>query len=169
MTTITAEFSWGWQSLTSRPLRYIGAVLAVFFRLFMGLFFFAAGVNKVNKGWLWSDILKQVFEQRLTEIDPTSFATAFIVNFAMPLYIPTAYVVALGEVAAGASMLLGFASRWGGGLAFFIIFMLSIGGYYDASLIPLGLMALISAIVPSGRWFGLDRRFHRLHPDSKFF
>jgi uncharacterized membrane protein YphA (DoxX/SURF4 family) len=163
------DFSWGLASFRQRPLRWLGVFATVFLRLFMGVFYLFAGVNKLRQGYLWSDYLKGLLEQRLTEIDPASFATAFLTHFAIPLHMPTAYVVCLGEIAAGVSLLFGLAARSGAALALFFILMFGIGGYYDASLIPLGLVCLLLMATPNGRWFGLDRRLAARYPNSVWF
>ena len=113
-------------------VRKIGAALAVSVRLFMGLFFFAAGVNKLRQGWMWSDRLREVFEDRLLELDPANFGTTFLEQIGIPFYVPIAYVITLGEIAAGVGLLLGLASRWSGALALWLIVMIGVGGYYDA-------------------------------------
>jgi hypothetical protein len=38
------------------------------------VFWLAAGINKINKGWLTTDILQDIFLDRLTEMPPDSFA-----------------------------------------------------------------------------------------------
>ncbi len=169
MSKIASDESGAGHDFHQSRLSRFGLGIAVFFRIFMGVFFFLAGINKLRKGWLWSDMLKEVFLQRLTELDPQSFATTFLREFAIPLYIPTAYVVCLGEIAAGVSMILGLGSRFGGAIACFIIIMLAIGGYYDASLIPLFLMAFVVTVTPSGHRLGLDRRLHSNYPTAIWF
>lgn len=47
--------------------------------------------------------------------------------------------------------------------------MIGIGGYYDASLLPLWGIAALMIIFPTGQWFGLDRRYHARYPDSPWF
>jgi thiosulfate dehydrogenase [quinone] large subunit len=47
--------------------------------------------------------------------------------------------------------------------------MFAIGGYYDASLIPLWLIAGLFVVLPTGHWLGLDRRLHLKHPHSIWF
>ena len=118
---------------------------------------------------MWSDRLHQVFAQRLTELEPGSIGAGFLTTFGLPFYVPVAYVVTLGELAAGAALLLGLCSRLGGALALFLIVMIGIGGYYDASLIPLGLMCIVIMATPSGHWAGLDRRWQSRFPTSVWF
>jgi thiosulfate dehydrogenase [quinone] large subunit len=160
---------WGSTSLKAAPVAYIGRCLVMFLRYFNGLFYFAAGVNKVVQGWLWSDALKKVFEQRVTELPPDSFAVAFLQNFAIPLHIPVAWVLTSLELASGAALLLGFATRWGALLAVVTNFLIGIGGYYDASLIALTSLLLPVILTPSGLWVGLDRKYHARYPNAIWF
>lgn len=168
-TSTPEAFSWGLASLKARPLRYAGVATVIFLRSFMGVFYLFAGVNKFRQGYLWSDYLKGLLEHRLTEIDPASFAAAFLTEFAIPLHMPTAYVVCLGEIAAGVMLLFGVMSRLGAWIALWFIVMFGIGGYYDASLIPLGFICLLIALTPSGHWLGFDRRLHARYPRALWF
>ncbi len=156
---------WGLAAFKARPLAYIGRCFVMFLRYFNALFYLAAGINKVIKGWLWTDQLKLNFEQRLTELPTDSFAAAFLQNFAIPLHMPTAYVVTILELVTGISLLLGLGTRWGAALAVFINFMFGIGGYYDASLLALTSLLLPVIFTPSGLWMGLDRKYARQSPD----
>lgn len=160
---------WSGASLKSRPLAYIGRCLVMFLRYFNGVFYFAAGIHKFGLGWMWSDALKKVFEQRVTELPADSFAVAFLQNFAIPLHIPVAWVLTSLELASGAALLLGFATRWGALLAVFTNFLIGIGGYYDASLIALTSLLLPVILTPSGLWVGLDRKYHARYPTAIWF
>lgn len=151
------------------PLRMTGVVLNSVFRLLFGLFWLAAGVNKLAKGWLTTDILKRIFEDRLTEMHPDSFQVAYLQAFAIPLYKAVAWIVTFGELYVGIGLLLGLTTRWAAALSFFILVNLSLGGYYDASLIPFFLLSLVFVIWPSGQWFGLDRWLARKYPGSRWF
>jgi thiosulfate dehydrogenase [quinone] large subunit len=53
--------------------------------------------------------------------------------------------------------------------AMLMMFSFAIGGYYDASLIVLGLMFLPFVIWPTGHWLGLDARAHARYPRSWLF
>jgi hypothetical protein len=50
-----------------------------------------------------------------------------------------------------------------------MMFAFAIGGYYDASLIILGLMFLPFVILPTGRWHGVDKQLHARYPQSILF
>jgi thiosulfate dehydrogenase [quinone] large subunit len=165
----TRGFSWGLASLRARPLRYLGVASVIFLRSFMGIFYLFAGINKFFQGYLWSDYLRERLSVRLTQIDPDSFAAAFLTHFAIPLHMPTAYIVCLGEIAAGVMLLFGVMSRIGAWAALWFIVMFAIGGFWDFSLVPLGLICLLIALTPSGRWLGFDRRLAARRPDSRWF
>ncbi len=162
----TTEFSWGASSLRKRPLRYAGITLHIILRYLFGVFWLMAAFNKFIKNWLFSDVLEQIFFQRLTELNPESFAALYLNAFALPLYLPVAWVVVWGELAVAVGLLLGLAVRASAALSFFILFNLAVGGYYDASLIPFFLLSFLFMAYPSGRWLGLDRRLHRKYPES---
>lgn len=67
------------------------------------------------------------------------------------------------------SFALGLATRVGGALAVWLMIMIAIGGYYDASLLPLWLVAGLMIVCPSGQWFGLDKNLHARYPKSLWF
>ncbi|MBM4195657.1 MAG: DoxX family membrane protein [Gammaproteobacteria bacterium] len=152
---------WRWSFLREQPLRFAGIVLHLLLRTLFGLFWLAAGTNKIRKDWLTSDMLERIFRDRLTEMHPDSFAVMYLQKFAIPLYKPVALVMTAGELYVGIALLLGFTTRWAAGVAFFILVNLAIGGYYDASLIPFFLLAFMMMKWDSGRWFGLQRFFQR--------
>ncbi len=138
-------------------------------RYLMALFFLGSSINKIGKGWLWSDYSKTVFESRLVELDPATLGARFLSTFAIPWYPLIAWVVTLSVVAVTLSLALGVATRWGAALAVWLMVMFAIGGYYDASLIPLWLIAALFIVFPTGQWFGLDRRLHARYPASLWF
>ncbi len=151
------------------PARMLGISLVLLLRYLMALFFLGSSYNKISMGWLWSDYARGVFESRLAELDPTTFSAQFLSQFAIPWYPLIAWVVTLSVVTVTISLALGLATRFGGALAVWLMLMFAIGGYYDASLIPLWLIAALFVIFPTGRWFGLDRRLHERHPASLWF
>jgi thiosulfate dehydrogenase [quinone] large subunit len=151
------------------PLARAGIVVAVVFRYLFAAVWIAAGVNKLRKGWLSTDILKRIFEDRLTEMPPDSLPVAYLQAFAIPLYKLVAVVVTVGELYVGLGLLLGLTTRWAAAMSLFILVNLSLGGYYDASLIPFFLLSALFILKPTGRWFGLDRRLAREHPGSRWF
>lgn len=151
------------------PLRALGISVVLLLRYAMALFFLGSCINKLTQGWLWSDYGRQVFEQRLAEIDPASFGALFLSRFAIPFYVPVAWVFVATTLIVTVSFSLGLVTRVGGIAAFWLMTMIAIGGYYDASLLPLWLIAVLMILLPTGHWFGLDRRFHARHPASPLF
>ena len=161
-------FSWSWAYIKRHPVRFCGTVLNIIFRLLFGLFFFLAGLNKVLKGWMTTDILQDIFLQRLTELDPSSFAHTYLTEFALPLYPLVAWIVAVGELAVGIGLLLGIATRLSSFGGFFILFNLAIGGYYDASLLPFFLLNIIFILYPTGHRLGLDGLLAQRFPNYRW-
>ncbi len=164
---ITRVWSWDW--VRRHPLRFAGIILHLLFRTLFGVFWLVAGFNKINKGWLESDILKRVFEDRLTEMPPDSFPVWYLESFAIPLYKLVAWVVTVGEIYVGLGLLFGLTTRWAAAASFFILVNLSLGGYYDASLIPFFILSIIHMAWNSGHWLGFDGRLLRRHPGSRWF
>ena len=171
MTEISEKHSDIWTRAWARqhPLRTLGIYLHLLLRTLFGIFWLAAGINKLNKGWLTTDILKEIFLDRLTEMPPDSFAVLYLQSFAIPLYKLVAWFVTFGELYAAIGLLLGLTTRWAAGMSFFILLNLAIGGYYDASLIPFFILNIIFLLRPSGLWFGFDRYLARRYPDSSWF
>lgn len=153
----------------SRPGRAIGILLVLLLRYLMALFFLGSSINKLSQGWLWSDYARGVFESRLAELDPASFGARFLSAFAIPWYVPVAWVVTLTVITVTVSLALGLATRAGAVLAVWLMVMFAIGGYYDASLIPLWLIAALFVVLPTGHWLGLDRRLNARNPESLWF
>ncbi len=160
-------WKWGW--IKTHPIRFGGILLHLVFRTLFAIFWLAAGVNKVVKEWLTSDILRQIFLDRLTEMPPDAFASLFLQNFAIPLYMLVAWVITIGELYSAIGLLLGFTTRIAAAVSFFILFGLAIGGYYDASLIPFFLLNIVFLWWQSGLWLGLDRWLIRRYPNSWWF
>jgi hypothetical protein len=52
---------WTWRWIASNPLRSVGIILHLLLRTLFAVFWLSAGVNKVNKGWLDTDILERIF------------------------------------------------------------------------------------------------------------
>ncbi len=165
----TAAGLWQWQWIRGHLLRTTGVVLHLVLRTLFGIFWLAAGVNKVRKDWLTTDILNEIFLDRLTELPPDSFAVLYLQSFAIPLYKLVAWVVTCGELYAAIGLLLGLTTRWAAGVSLFILVNLAVGGYYDASLIPFFILNILFLAKPSGQWLGLDRWLARRFPDSRWF
>ncbi len=65
---------WTRQWIRQNPVRFTGIILHLLLRTLFGIFWLAAGINKITKGWLDTDILKEIYLDRLTEMPPDSFA-----------------------------------------------------------------------------------------------
>jgi len=159
------EQAWKWSWIKAHPVRSCGIILHLLLRTLFAIFWLAAGINKVQKEWLTSDILKQIFLDRLTEMPPDAFASLFLQNFAIPLYVLVAWVITIGEIYSAIGLLLGFTTRIAAGVSMFILAGLAIGGYYDASLIPFFILNAAFLWWPSGLWLGIDRPLAKKHPD----
>lgn len=177
---MSTPFSWSGQSFRERPGRYLGVVAVLAVRTFMALFFIGAGINKLRNAWAWSDYLEGVFNDRLAELIATgaqtygpfylnSIAIPYLKYFAIPLYLPVGMAVTAIEVFAGLGFLLGLGTKISGWLGLFLMANFALGGYYDASLLPLCAMALLIAVTPSGQWLGLDRRYAQRYPNAIWF
>ena len=160
---------WTWVWIKAHPVRFAGIVLHLLLRTLFAVFWLAAGINKVVKDWLTSDILKQIFLDRLTEMPPDAFASLFLQNFAIPLYVLVAWVITLGEIYSAIGLLVGFTTRIAAGVSMFILVGLAVGGYYDASLIPFFILNAVFLWWPSGLWLGIDRPLAKRNPASRWF
>lgn len=160
---------WTAKRWREHPIRMVGIVMHLVLRELYGLFWIAAGVNKLRKDWLTTDILKQVFEDRLTELHPASLQVMFLQDFAIPLYKLVAVFVTVSELYVGIALLLGLTTRWAAAIALVNLLGFSAGGYYDASLIPFFALSIMMMSWPSGRWLGLDGRLSRRYPGSRWF
>ncbi len=160
---------WRWAWIRAHPLRFTGVVLHLLLRTLFAVFWLAAGINKVRNDWLTSDILKEIFLDRLTEMPPDAFASLFLLNFAIPLYVLVAWVITLGEIYSAVGLLLGVTTRIAAAVSMFILCGFAIGGYYDASLIPFFLLNAMFLWWASGLWLGIDRNLAKRYPRSRWF
>jgi len=118
---------------------------------------------------MFSDYPLQMFLKQLEQLDPSTLAAMYLRGFIIPNYPFIGWFITLGEIAVTIGLLFGLCTRWAGLLALWITINIGLGGYYDASLIPLGLIALLFVVLPTGHWLGLDRRLHQRHPQSIWF
>lgn len=146
-----------------------GRIAALVLRYLLAVFFLSAALNKWRQNYLFSDRLARIFTERLEEIDPESFGTWFIENIGLPHAQPLAWMVCWGETFIGLGLLFGCMTRSAAAGAMLMMFSFAIGGYYDASLIVLGLMFLPFVLWPTGQWHGLDARLHTRFPQSWLF
>lgn len=166
---IPERLEWSRRYLRRHPGRLLGAGFVLLLRYLYGLFYLGAALNKFSKGWITSGYGREVFTARLAEIDPASFGAAYLQHFALPYYPLVAWVLSFGELAVTVGLLLGLATRWAGAIALFLTINIGLGGYYDASLIPLGLIAVLFIVLPTGHWLGFDRALHARYPRAWAF
>lgn len=138
-------------------------------RYFYGLFYLLAFINKLQQGYAWTDYPKQVFLKQLAQINPDGIMAAYLTGFLIPNYRFVGIVITLVWAGVAVGLLLGLCTRWAGALAIFATINIGLGGFYDASLIVLGLIALLFVVLPTGHWQGLDRRLHAKYPRSILF
>lgn len=160
---------WSRSWISAHPVRFAGVILHLLFRTLFAVFWLAAGINKIVNDWLTSDLLKQAFLNRLTEMPPDAFASVFLQNFAIPLHVLLAWIITWGELYSAVGLLLGLTTRLSAAVSLFLLFGFAIGGYYDASLIPFFLLVAAFLWWPSGLWLGLDRPLARRNPQSRWF
>ena len=167
--TVEPRPAFGWSEFKALPLRGTGIVLVLALRYLYGLFYLGAAVNKFQRDYLFSDYPRQVFIDQLAQIDPESFGALYLQHFAIPFFRFCGWFITWGETAVAIGLLLGLCTRWAGALALWITLNIALAGMADASLIPLGLLALLFMVLPTGHWRGLDRKLHARHPQSILF
>ncbi len=160
---------WSGNYIREHPIKFFGIIIHLVLRTLFAIFWLSAGINKVNKGWLNTDILKNIFLDRLTEMPPDAFAVFYLESFALPMWLVVAWIVTVGEIYSALGLLFGITTRIAAGVSFFILINLAIGGYYDASLIPFFILNIAFFMWPSGHWLGFDRFLHRKYPNSIWF
>ena len=147
----------------------LGITILISFRTLFALFWLAAGINKLNSEWMTSNVLEEVFLQRLTELPPDSFAVLYLNNFAIPFYQLIGWIVTLGELYSAIGLLIGLTTRCSAAVSLFILFNFAIGGYYDASLLPFFILVFLFLWYPTGHWFGMDSYMIKKYPNQVIF
>jgi thiosulfate dehydrogenase [quinone] large subunit len=168
-TTVASHETFGKALLRTRPLKAAGIGFVLFLRYLYGLFYLFATINKIQRNYMFGDYPLEIFTKQLAQIDPDGIMAAYLRGFLIPNYHFVGAMVTIIWAAVTVGLLLGLCTRWAGALAVFAAINIGLGGFYDASLIPLGLVALLFVVLPTGHWFGLDRRLHREHPASILF
>ncbi len=152
------------------PLRATGIILFLAGRTIFAIFFLYGFWHKLVRGWLWSDLMHGYFTKRV--IDPpllNHFQALYLEHFAIPLAIQIAWIVTVGELVIGIGLLFGIAVRANAAFALFMVLNFAAGGYYNLTLPPFMLFAILMMIFPSGQWLGLDKTLHNKYPDSIWF
>lgn len=161
--------AFSWQLVKARPLKGLGIGFALFLRYFYGLFYLFSTINKIQQNYMFSDYPLKVFTDQLAKINPDGIMAAYLTGFIIPNYHFVGFMVTIIWASVAIGLLLGLCTRWAGALAIFATINIGLGGFYDASLIALGLWALLFVVLPTGHWFGLDRRLHQRYPRSILF
>ncbi len=175
------EFEWKSGYFAQHPLKSIGVIAALLLRYLYTMLFIYGFLHKIAHGWMWTGIMAEHFTKRLLELQaaaaaPASaetaiaaFQAAYLQHFAIPLAMPIAWIVTLGELVIGACLLVGFATRANAAFGLFMLLNFSAGGYYNLTIPPLVLMSLMMLLLPTGHWLGLDGKLNRKYPDAIWF
>ena len=155
--------------MKQNPFKTSGIILFLFGRYFFALFFLYGFWRKFTKGWLWSDLMLGFFTKRLAELPAASFQANYLEHFAIPLAFPIAWIVTVGELVIGLSLIFGFAVRANAAFALFLVLNFAAGGYYNLSLPPFMIFSVLMMLLPSGQWFGFDKQLHLKYPHSIWF
>ncbi|TCD48384.1 DoxX family membrane protein [Chlorobium sp. N1] len=162
-------FEWKWSRMREHPLESIGVVLFLLGRYLFAAIFAYGFWHKLVKGWLWTDLMEGFFRLRLSELDPGTWQALYLEHFAIPLAMPIAWIVTVGELLVAVCLILGLAVRANAAFALFLFVNFTAGAYFNWSMPPLMLYAVLMMLLPSGHWLGLDRQLHLKHPDSPWF
>ncbi|NHQ60498.1 DoxX family membrane protein [Chlorobium sp. BLA1] len=163
------RFEWKRDYFKHYPLKTAGVILFLSGRYLFALFFLYGFWHKLVKGWLWSDLMQFYFLKRLAELPAESFQALYLQQFAIPLAFPIAWIVTVGELIIGIGLIFGIAVRANAAFALFLVVNFAAGGYYNLTLPPFMLYALLMIISPSGHWLGLDRILHNKYPAAIWF
>ncbi|ASQ90448.1 DoxX family protein [Prosthecochloris sp. GSB1] len=163
------NFEWTRDFLKKHPLKTVGITLFLAGRYVFAAFFLYGFWHKLVKGWLWTDLMHVYFTQRLGELAPGSFQALYLEQFAIPLALPIAWIVTIGELIIGVCLVLGLTVRANAAFALFLVLNFAAGGYYNLTLPPFMLFSILMMLLPSGHWLGLDRKLHEQYPDSPWF
>lgn len=127
----------------SIPRQRIGRITLLILRYVFGATFAYGAYHKLTRRWMTSTVLREHFEQRLSEIDPHSFSAAYLRFFAIPFYRPIAWVLTIGQIIVAFSMLTGIGVRQSAALALFLLVNISAGSYFNASMPPYLITAVL--------------------------
>ena len=158
-----------YREMKHNPLKKVGIIVFLVGRFLFAAFFLYGFWRKLTKGWLWSDLMLGFFTQRFGELPAGSFQANYLEHFAIPLAFPIAWIVTVGELIIGLSLMAGFAVRINAAFALFLVLNFAAGGYYNLSLPPFMIFSVLMMLLPSGHWLGLDKQLHQRYPDSIWF
>ncbi len=152
-----------------RLIGKIGITIFLLGRYLFASFFLYGFWHKLVRGWLWSDIMQRFFIKRLGELPIDSFQAHYLEYFAIPYAMPIAWIVTVGELIIGLCLVLGLSVRINAAFALFLVLNFAAGGYYNLSLPPFILFAMLMMWLPSGHWLGMDKQLNQKYPDSIWF
>lgn len=164
-----SALNWSSDSFRQRPFQMIGIILFLIGRYLFAAFFLYGFWHKFVGGWLWTDHMLNVFTERLGEITPGSFQALYLEYFAIPMAMPIAWTVTVGELIIGIGLVLGLAVRINAAFALFMVLNFAAGAFYNLTLPPFMIFSALMMLLPSGHWLGLDGRLHKTHPGSLLF
>lgn len=156
-------------SIMQYPLKAAGVIAFLLLRYVFVAFFLYGFWHKLVRGWLWTDLMHNYFAQRLSELLPGSFQALYLEHFAIPLALPIAWIVTIGELIIGVCLALGLATRANAAFALFLVLNFAAGGFYNLTLPPFMVFSVLMMVFPSGHWLGLDGKLNRKYPDSFWF
>ncbi len=142
-------------------------------RLALAGLFLHLGMDKVHEGWLTNPqqltTSLSIFQQRAT-----GYHLEYLNRVAIPYEALWSRLIAVGECAAGISLLIGLLVRFSSAIGIFMVlnfhaatgtlFSLSFFGTPSAALLVAGL--LVTLLSCAGRWVGLDVLMAKSHPRS---
>ncbi len=175
------DFQWNRSYLNKHKLKAFGVIGVLALRYLYTSLFIYGFVHKIMRGWMWSDILTQHFTQRLHELLATAaspgsieataaaWQAAYLQHFALPLVMPIAWIVTIGELVIGVALLLGVTTRINAAFGLFMLLNFAAGGYYNETIPPLVTISILLIVLPTGHWLGLDRTLNRKYPDLPWF
>jgi thiosulfate dehydrogenase [quinone] large subunit len=175
------DFQWNRHYLKENKLKSAGIMIVLLLRYLYTLLFLYGFVHKIVHNWMWSDILTRHFTKRLHELLATTAApgsieasiammqTSYLQHFALPLVMPIAWIVTIGELIIGVALLFGVTARANAAFGLFMLLNFAAGGYYNETIPPLVTISILLMVLPTGHWLGLDGKLHRKYPDSLWF
>ncbi|AAM72421.1 MAG TPA: DoxX family protein [Chlorobaculum sp.] len=175
------DFEWKSNYLKSHKLKTLGVIIVLVLRYLYTSLFIYGFVHKIIHGWMWSDILAHHFTKRLHELLATAstsssfeatvavWQASYLEHFALPLVMPIAWIVTIGELAIGIALLFGVTTRINAAFGLFMLLNFAAGGYYNLTIPPLVAISILLIVLPTGHWLGLDRSLNRKYPESPWF
>ncbi len=163
------DIVWSIDAFKDAPLQYAGMSILLLLRTFYGVFILQAGATKIINGWLTTDHLNQFFDRIILRFEPGSFYFSYLENFAIPLFLPIAWIVSVGQVVNGVGLSFGLAARFNALFTLFLFANFALGGMGRLQALPIYIPALLFFVFPTSQWWGLDRTLGQKYPNSLFF